>query len=184
MHRIAPRRSSPALDPRSLVELIQGVAQATELWRPLAHHDPDQRGGVRLIATDLYEVWVLGWTSGQGVDLHDHGGSHAAFQVVEGELVEIGRGRSGPTRRRLPAGAHREAPAGTIHDVINVSTAAATSIHAYSPPLTAMTFYDPIAGIPLRREAVTPGPAVLDEAGAALSVHPAGGLASGGRDAR
>jgi predicted metal-dependent enzyme (double-stranded beta helix superfamily) len=33
-------------------------------------------------------------------------------------------------------------PAGVIHEVANVGRAPATSIHVYSPPLTAMTHYD------------------------------------------
>ena len=53
-------------------------------------------------------------------------------------------------------------PSGTVHDVLNDSPAMATSIHAYSPPLSAMTFYDATATRVLRSERVEPIAPVLD----------------------
>lgn len=52
-------------------------------------------------------------------------------------------------------------PSGTVHDVLNESTAAASSIHAYSPPRSAMTFYDATARRPVRFERVEPAEPVL-----------------------
>jgi hypothetical protein len=42
-----------------------------------------------LIASERYEVWVIGWTTGQNVRMHDHGSSAGAFVVTEGELTEV-----------------------------------------------------------------------------------------------
>jgi mannose-6-phosphate isomerase-like protein (cupin superfamily) len=110
-----------------------------------------------LVRAECYEVWVLGWWPGQSVELHDHGDSHAAFTVVEGELVEVtGRSDGGLDRLELPTGATRLVRAGTRHDVLNLGTGPATSIHVYSPQLTSMTFYDAIDQQVLRVEPMAP----------------------------
>jgi predicted metal-dependent enzyme (double-stranded beta helix superfamily) len=144
------------LSPARLLRLVDEVASAEALWSPFVAHDPDERSTLRLIATVDYEVWLLGWTPGQRVDLHDHGPSHAAFRVVEGTLTEIEPGLHGLHRRALAAGSRRMVASGTVHDVLNESPRSATSLHAYSPPLSAMTFYDPTATRPLRSERVEP----------------------------
>jgi len=163
------------LDPSFLAELVAGLAAVEELWRPHAVHDADHRGSVRLVATSAYEVWLLGWTPGQGVELHDHGGSSAALQVVEGELLEVRWQSTGrPSHHRLPTGAGRVVPSGTVHDVLNVKTQLATSLHAYSPPLSSMTYYDPITGEAKRTEAVVPKPAAISGPTLAHALHPAG----------
>jgi quercetin dioxygenase-like cupin family protein len=129
---------------------------------------------VRILTTGRYEVWVHGWWPGQGVELHDHGDSHAAFTVVEGELVEITcRARGELRRRQLRTGDTRIVPAGTRHDVLNLAAAPATSVHVYSPPLTEMTFYDPIDQSPVRVEPVEDLDAVWPEQAATRWLHPA-----------
>ena len=77
------------------------------LWSAVVRHDPDGRRPVRLIATERYEVWVIGWTTGQHVGVHDHGDSAGAFVVTEGELTEVlpdGRGGARSNGRWPPAG--------------------------------------------------------------------------------
>src|SRR6266511_2315889 len=66
----------------ALADIVIGLARAEDLWRPHVLHNPDERARVRLLATPAYEVWLLGWTPGQAVGLHDHGGANAAFVVV------------------------------------------------------------------------------------------------------
>ncbi len=48
--------------------------------------------------------------------------------------------------RTLPAGQVRAFGAGYVHDVVNVWTEPAVSVHAYSPPLTVMRRYELTAG--------------------------------------
>ena len=171
----APRGGDVPLEPSFLAELVAGLAAVEELWRPHVVHDADHRGSVRLVATAAYEVWLLGWTPGQGVELHDHGGSSAALQVVEGELLEVRWESTGrPSHHRLPTGAGRVVPSGIVHDVLNVKAQPATSIHAYSPPLSSMTYYDPISGEATRTEPVTPEPAAISGPTIAQALHPAG----------
>ncbi|MFY9886677.1 MAG: hypothetical protein WAK71_00075, partial [Streptosporangiaceae bacterium] len=79
---------------------------------------------------------------------HDHGEAHGAFAVARGELRET---LAAPGSRRIR---HRTAVAGSVtpfgrrhlHDVSNVAAVPAVSIHAYSPPLTAMGRYEMTAG--------------------------------------
>ncbi len=59
--------------PAQLLCLVDEVAAAEALWADLVGHDADEGAALRLIATGLYEVWLLGRTPGQRVELHDHG---------------------------------------------------------------------------------------------------------------
>jgi quercetin dioxygenase-like cupin family protein len=155
-----------------LAEVAEGFA-ASPLWRRYARHDRIDRTSTRLVHTPVYEVWLLGWSPGQGVDLHDHGLSDAAFAVVEGELVEVTVERASLTRRTFESGGVREVPAGTVHDVLNLSGEVATSIHVYSPVLETMSFYDPVTYARTRTEDVTSDGALWTGALASRIVHPA-----------
>jgi hypothetical protein len=76
--------------------------------------------------------------------LHDHGGSSGAFHVVDGVLEETSTTRQSRhyQRRLVAAGQGVSFGPHYVHSVVNPELAAATSVHAYSPPLTSMTFYD------------------------------------------
>ena len=125
-----------------LLRVAVGVATTPSLWKPMLHHDPVMRWHVRLHRDDEHEIWLLGWTAQQEVELHDHGGSVGAFAVVEGRLVEDHVGPRGFRQRRWPAGTASAFPAARIHHVWNPGPAPATSIHVYSPPLSSMTYYE------------------------------------------
>lgn len=175
--RVSITRSSrlladpPALDLDALTAIAQGLAAADGLWRPHVSHDPLSRTSVRLVATDAYEVWLLGWTDGQRVELHDHGGANAAFVVLEGCLDEITLGFAGTTTKHLGAGGVGTVPAGVVHDVVNTRPEVATSLHVYSNPLRTMTYYDP-DGTAAYTELVEQVPALLTGAGGARALHP------------
>jgi len=124
-----------------LADIVNGLARAEELWRPHVAHDPDDRVRRRLLATPAYEVWLLGWTPGQSVGLHDHGDANGAFVVVDGELTETAVVDGLGEHEVLRAGQTGRVPVGALHDVANRSRRDATSIHAYSRPLRAMGFY-------------------------------------------
>jgi mannose-6-phosphate isomerase-like protein (cupin superfamily) len=163
----------PRLTRSTLRAIAEGIADSP-LWEGLAEPGPDGRSAVRIVRTEGYEVWVLGWWPGQGVELHDHGGSEAAFTVVEGELVEITARADGRLdRAEIGVGASRSVPAGTRHDVLNLGTAPATSIHVYAPLLTSMTFYDAVDLRPVRTELVEDAAgAVWPDAAAHRWLHP------------
>jgi predicted metal-dependent enzyme (double-stranded beta helix superfamily) len=124
-----------------LATIVDGLAVAETLWRPLVRHDPNDRTSARLLATDAYDVWLLGWWPGQKVELHDHGAAAAAYRVVEGTLVDVSAPDDGPIRRtRVGAGALHRVEAGVAHSVEAVNVGLATSLHVYSPPLAEMGF--------------------------------------------
>jgi quercetin dioxygenase-like cupin family protein len=136
-----PRRPEP-LEPDLLHDIAAGIATATTLWRPLVRHQPDERRPVRLLATERYEVWVIGWLPGQRAELHDHGDAAGALLVVDGTLTEHTVTDEEIHSRVLPAGVAEDLPVGLVHEVVNDHDEPATSIHVYSPPLETMTRYD------------------------------------------
>ena len=127
-----------------LLMVVGRIAADQSLWRPVVRHDPVRRWYGRLHTSPTLEVWLLGWVGGQDTRLHDHGGSSGAFYVVEGTLgEEYGYVESwtGVRRRTHTAGRMRSFGPGYVHNLGNDGTVQATSIHAYSPPLSTMTYY-------------------------------------------
>ena len=155
----APRATAP----RATAPTTLGLADLTALTRRVADEvragmhpyvvDPDQRW-YRLLQSDGYvDVWLISWATEQYADLHDHAGSLGALTVVAGSLVERRWvAASGSLRsRRIRAGRSVGFPLGHVHDVANPSPVATVSVHAYSPPLSAMSYYSVEPGARLRR---------------------------------
>jgi rhodanese-related sulfurtransferase len=132
-----------------------------------AHLQPDrwptgERWSTRLWADDEVDVWLISWAPERSTELHDHAGSFGALTVVNGSLTEQSwDGRELRTRRLDPDTPTRFGP-GWIHDVTRHPESAdrltpaagplpTLSVHAYSPPLTAMSFYEITDGGRLRR---------------------------------
>jgi hypothetical protein len=136
--RVRPPRP---VEPDDLAGVAARYASAGERWRPYVRHDPRRRWYVRLAWTPEHEVWLLCWELGQAIDLHDHGRSAGAFVVTEGVLREEYVTGAELRQIRLRPGVVRQFAAGHVHTVWNPGPCAATSIHVYSPPLHAMTFY-------------------------------------------
>ncbi|QXC59475.1 cysteine dioxygenase family protein [Aquihabitans sp. G128] len=170
--RLLPTPSPDQLDLDTIVDIATGLAAADGLWRPHVDHDPVSRTSVRLVATPVYEVWLLGWSPGQRVELHDHGGANAAFVVVDGELDELTLGASGLRSRHLGTGDVGTVASGAIHDVVNRGTVEATSLHVYADPLRTMTFYDD-HGTATFTEVVEEVPAIISSAVTGRALHPA-----------
>ncbi len=143
-----------------LTDIGRGLARAPSLWRDHAHHRTGDRRPVRLLATEHYEAWVIGWTTGQGVELHDHGEAMGALTVVEGNLDELVLHGGRLRRRTLAQGTTVALPVGLVHDVVAPGPGPATSVHVYAPPLRQMTFYGR-DGQPLRAVDVAPEVPVL-----------------------
>jgi rhodanese-related sulfurtransferase/predicted metal-dependent enzyme (double-stranded beta helix superfamily) len=131
------------LSPAQLRAVTVELAARRELWADLVVRDPDVRWYLPLHRSNACDVWLLAWERGQDTDWHDHGGSSGSFAVAEGSLVEQYRVPSGRRlgRRRLSSGEAVAFGPGHVHDVAHGSDGSSTSIHAYSPPLVAMTYY-------------------------------------------
>lgn len=151
--------------PLALADLTALTREVAEEVRAGLHPvtiDPDRRW-YRLLRSDHYiDVWLISWATEQTAELHDHAGSLGALTVVSGSLVEKRWAGDGLRSRRLRAGRSLGFPLGHVHDVGNQAPTPAVSVHAYSPPLTAMSYYDIQPGQPLRRTRT-----VLTESGSA-----------------
>jgi hypothetical protein len=118
----------------------------------------DDRWYTRLHGDDELDIWLISWVPERSTELHDHGGSLGALTVVSGSLSETRWDGEGLRRRRLAAGDQAAFPLGWVHDVVWApDTAPITvsgptlSVHAYSPPLTAMSYYEVTDRQTLRR---------------------------------
>jgi predicted metal-dependent enzyme (double-stranded beta helix superfamily) len=139
----APAAVSGKLAPAALGRLVTATAAAEQLWRPLVRFTPGQRWFHRLALTTDYEIWLLSWLPGQHTGFHDHGDASGAFTVASGELRETlaAPGSSRVRRRTAAQGSVTRFGGQHLHDVGNVTPAPVISVHAYSPPLSAMRRY-------------------------------------------
>lgn len=131
----------------ALAGVVTRLAARDDLWRPHVRFDATDRYWTRLdgaaaaLGVTDTDLWLLTWLRAQGTELHDHGDSAAAFAVVAGVLTEWSHADGVPSSVELRAGGVRTVEPGEAHDVGNVGTAPAVSLHAYSPRLRRMTYY-------------------------------------------
>jgi cysteine dioxygenase type I len=124
----------------------------------------NDRWFVRLHGDDEVDVWLISWAPGHATELHDHGGSLGALTLLSGSLDEFRWDGTQLRGRRLDAGEKAGFPLGWVHDVVWAPTVAARSptppsatpsptlsVHAYSPPLTVMSYYEITGRHTLRR---------------------------------
>jgi rhodanese-related sulfurtransferase len=143
LDEVAP--SAGRLGPGDLKRITTAVAARRELWEDLVVHDPDTRWYLPLYRSEDFDVWLLAWERDQDTDWHDHGGSSGSFAVADGTILEQYRTGSGLriARRKFVTGSAAAFGPSHVHDVHHFGGRAATTIHAYSPPLVAMTYYSP-----------------------------------------
>ncbi len=105
-----------------LTDLTRRVAAQVRAGRHPVHIDPAKRWYQLLRSDDFVDVWLMSWATEQAAELHDHAGSLGA-----------------------------SFPLGHVHEVVNPVVAPAISVHAYSPPLSAMSYYAVASDGHLRR---------------------------------
>jgi Cysteine dioxygenase type I len=177
---VAPRsgpRSSPSSGPTRLrvPDLLYATDQAADdvLSGRCDHLLPEggipgsQRWFTRIHGDDELDIWLISWVPGHHTELHDHCGSLGALTIISGSLNEFRWDGESLRCRRLDAGDQAGFPLGWVHDVVwaprlvtvsgSSSTSAAPlqptlSVHAYSPPLTAMSYYEVTNRNTLRRK--------------------------------
>ncbi|AFM18819.1 Cysteine dioxygenase type I [Mycolicibacterium chubuense NBB4] len=130
---------------------------------PTAGPPAAERWFTRLHGTDELDVWLISWVPDRSTELHDHGGSLGALTVVSGALCETRWDGRALRRRLLNSGDQAAFPLGWVHDVVwaresvtvrdgAMASTPTLSVHAYSPPLTAMSYYDVTERNTLRRK--------------------------------
>jgi predicted metal-dependent enzyme (double-stranded beta helix superfamily) len=138
---LAPARLSQA----RLSEIVSSLAGRPGGWGEVVRYDAGRRWYQRLELTDDHEVWLLSWLPGQSTGFHDHGLAAGAFAVAEGQVRErTVAAAQRPLVRNLTVarGSVRTFGPHYTHDVVNVSAEPAVTVHAYSPPLTAMRRFE------------------------------------------
>ncbi|MGO8957886.1 MAG: cysteine dioxygenase [Streptosporangiaceae bacterium] len=132
------------LSPSDLGSLVRATAAAAEDWLAIVRFTADRRWFHRLTLAAEYEIWLLSWLPGQRTGFHDHGSACGAFTVARGQLLEtLGRPGCDRLRQRVATqGSVTRFGGHHLHDVRSNSQEPAISVHAYSPPLSAMRRYE------------------------------------------
>jgi hypothetical protein len=134
------------LSPKQLAAEVRRLTATPAEWVARVRLDPEGRWYERIHADNGYEVWLISWLPWQTTGFHDHGSSAGAFGVVWGSLDECVVPRRNGARvevNQVTSGVVRSFGPRYVHDVRNSSEGTvAVSVHAYSPPLSAMTRYD------------------------------------------
>jgi predicted metal-dependent enzyme (double-stranded beta helix superfamily) len=144
-----PNLTVPAPDmarPGGPTSIAMTLAAHPERWRPLLDYRADTRWYRLLERREQHEVWLLSWLPGQGTDLHDHGPASGAFAIAAGTLTErvVAATPGRPpveVTRELVTGRCRAFGPHYVHQVTNVGTAPAVSVHVYTPQLAVMNRY-------------------------------------------
>jgi len=147
-------RLAPDFGPVALIDITRHFADEVVAGQyPYVEFDAENRWHQRIYRDPRIDIWLISWLPTQATSLHDHGGSAGAFTVIEGELTEsvaAGDLGVGPSRPLVELSRRAGESVGFsrhyIHDVRNVGDRPAVSVHAYSPPLASMTYYDLDAG--------------------------------------
>jgi predicted metal-dependent enzyme (double-stranded beta helix superfamily) len=157
--RPLPLRQSLSTD--NLAAVVEEFADNPATWVEALQFSADERWWTRLHSDDVMDVWLITWARDTATELHDHGESAGAFNVIAGSLIEARLARTGGLMSitTLPGGTTHTVEPGAIHDVSNPSRKPAISIHAYSPPLREMTYYAPSPSrpVPIRTVATLDG---------------------------
>lgn len=133
--RLTDEGANGVLDGR-FDHLLPDAFPHTERWSTRLHSDED------------VDVWLISWVPERNTELHDHAGSFGAITVLSGSLTELRWTGDALVERQLDAGDQASFPLGWVHDVMRSPgteigpDAPTLSVHAYSPPLTAMSFYE------------------------------------------
>ena len=136
------------LTPAQLADFTRFYADEVAAGQyPYIAFTEDERWHQRIYRDQRVDIWLISWLPTQGTQLHDHGGSSGAFTVLSGALTEsvpsgYGDGRLTIRDSERATGDTVRFGEHYIHDVRNAGSDAAVSVHAYSPPLSSMTFYD------------------------------------------
>jgi len=136
------------LSQQELARKVHELAGRPAQWVSRVRLDAEGRWYEQIHMDGCYEIWLISWLPGHATGFHDHGEANGAFSVVWGALAESvvprhGSGEHGAraTVRPVTQGVVRAFGQHYVHDVRNATDSVAVSIHAYSPPLTAMTRY-------------------------------------------
>lgn len=148
------------LDRPALSQLVVDLAGRPRLWKRFVRHDPNARYYFQLYRDPHLDLWLICWHDAQDTGYHDHDVSSGAVYVYDGCLCEdyFERDQDGWIRektREHHAGSVFDFDSSYIHGVRHAGGPPATSLHAYSPALWRMGYYEPGATGALGRVSIT-----------------------------
>jgi len=107
----------------------------------LVDPDEDEARWVELDSSPSLNIWLLSWPVGTHNEWHDHGESAGAFQVVRGTLLEQTLEGNHRKFRTVIAGQGRSFDQNHLHQIANVRSGTALSVHVYAPRLVTTMRY-------------------------------------------
>jgi hypothetical protein len=157
IHERAPAGEN--LTRSQLSGLAVELGNEPRFWQDHVRHDPETRHFVQLYRDANVDLWLICWLDSQDTGYHDHDLSSGAVYVVEGSLSEDffyrdAQGWIDVRTRERHAGSVFDFDGSSIHGMRHSGGPPATSIHAYSPALWRMGYYEPGEG-GLRRTSIT-----------------------------
>lgn len=157
-HPVAVRPSPAGSAPLRLPDLLRATDLAADAvldgrydhLLPQSGLPADGRWFTRIHGDEELDIWLISWVRGHATELHDHGDSLGALTVLSGSLDEFRWDTDQLKTRRLDAGDQATFPLGWVHDVVWAPSPAPVgptlSVHAYSPPLAEMSYYEVTGG--------------------------------------
>jgi len=132
------------LSPEQLELVVNAICARPDLWEDLVVDDHENQWWLLLYRTASFEVKLLAWHTQQSSDWHDHGGSSGAMRVTRGSLRESHRTKDGVGVREsiFTPGGFGSFGTDYVHDLVHETGEPAVSVHAYSPPLSGLTYYE------------------------------------------
>jgi predicted metal-dependent enzyme (double-stranded beta helix superfamily) len=148
VHQTITTAEQRVLTPAELAAEVRRLTSAPADWVTRVRLDPEGRWYEQIPVNEWCELWLISWLPGQSTGFHDHGGANGAFGVVWGQLDEyVAAHGAVAAANPVAAGKVRSFGPRHVHDVRNSAAGSvAVSVHAYSPPLSAMTRYDRTPG--------------------------------------
>ena len=126
-----------------LQDVVERVAARADLWEPLVAQDPTKVHWERVAVPEDIEAFVVTWPTFTDTRLHSHDGATSAFVPVRGVVTEIrpdDRLRLVP--RKFVPGVTGVLDGYDVHELQNEHASVAVSIHAFSPRLRSVTWWE------------------------------------------
>lgn len=129
---------------RALLEdVVERTAARRDLWESRVVAEPTGVHWERIPVPEDVEVFVVTWATFTDTRLHSHDGAASAFVPVRGVVTEIRpdeRGRLLP--RKFVPGVTGVLDGHDVHELQNEHVDVAVSIHAFSPRLRSLTYWE------------------------------------------
>jgi hypothetical protein len=131
------------------------LAGAPQYWREYVREDCAERIYETIWEDEYVNAWVVCWSTDNDTGFHDHDLSAGGIAVISGSVREerLALARA-PLTRTFSAGQSFYLGVSAIHRVTHAGQGPATTIHAYSPPLTRQGVYRTAADGALERDAL------------------------------